>query len=281
MSKWFVGGKPADSVPADDRGFQYGDGLFETVAIRGGQPRFWDLHYERLHIGCERLGLAIPAERGLYTELHSALAESDIDTDNAAAKIIVTAGTGPRGYRRPAELRPAIRIGLFESALPGAHAYRKGVAVLLCQTRLAIQPQLAGIKSLNRLEQVLARREWRDPSIMEGLMLDTDDRLICGTMSNVFICSKDSIATPALSRCGVAGVMRRHVIATLAGQGVDCVVRDIALEELYAADEVFLTNSQFGVLPVRQVNGKDTIVGAVTRNVLQLAAAGGVTECSL
>ena len=281
MTEWFVRGKLTDSVPADDRGFQYGDGLFETLAIRGGQPRFWDLHYDRLHIGCERLGLPVPAERSLSSDLQRAVVASDIDIENATAKIIVTAGSGPRGYRRPDELRSVIRIGLYDSVLPVADAFREGVTVRLCQTRLAIQPQLAGIKSLNRLEQVLARREWRDPSIMEGLMLDTDDRLICGTMSNVFICSKDSIATPALSRCGVSGVMRRHIIASLARNGLHCDVRDIELDELYAADEIFLTNSQFGVLPVRRVGDEDSIVGAMTRNVMHIAAAAGVAECAL
>jgi 4-amino-4-deoxychorismate lyase len=281
MSAWFVRGKPTESVPADDRGLQYGDGLFETVAIRSGHPRLWDLHYERLSIGCRRLGIALPPEPALMTELQSALLESQIDTQNAVAKIVVTAGYGPRGYRRPDQSYSTTRIGLFESVGPGADAYRDGVAAVLCQTRLAIQPQLAGIKSLNRLEQVLAHREWSDPSIVEGLMLDTDDRLICGTMSNVFICDKDSIATPALSRCGVSGVMRRHIIAILGQQDVDCDVRDISLEELYTADEVFLTNSQFGVLPVSQIDAREFMIGAGTRKIMQLGAANGVAECSL
>jgi 4-amino-4-deoxychorismate lyase len=281
MSVWFVNGEEIDAIPADDRGLQYGDGLFETVAIRNGQPRFWELHMERLHTGCARLRIPPPAERSLYLEMQSAIAASDFDTNSGLAKIIVSTGSGPRGYQRPDELRPVIRIGLFESVLPAGDDYREGVAVLLCQTRLANQPQLAGIKSLNRLEQVLARTEWSKPAIAEGLMLDTDDRLICGTMSNVFIRVAGNIATPALTRCGVSGVMRRHIIAMLARQGVDCDVRDIPLGELYAADEVFLTNSQFGVLPVRQVAAREFAVGATTRHVMQLAAGSGVNECSL
>ena len=152
---------------------------------------------------------------------------------------------------------------------------------MLCHNRLALQPGLAGIKSLNRLEQVLARAEWNDASIMEGLMLDTDGRLICGTMSNVFISTGNMIATPALTRCGVAGVMRRHIIAILDKAGTTCEVRDVGVGELYAAEEVFLTNSQFGVLPVRQIDSTKFAPGTVTRDLMQLAASTGVPECSI
>lgn len=280
MSAWFARGKAIESIPLDDRGAQYGDGLFETVAIRDGQPRFWNLHYDRLRTGCDRLGISTPQEVSLQRELQSAIVTSDVDISFAVAKIVVSAGAGPRGYQRPDGIQAAVRIGLFASQPLAHESYSAGVAVVLCRNRLALQPGLAGIKSLNRLEQVLARAEWSDASITEGLMLDTDGRLICGTMSNVFISLGNTIATPALTRCGVAGVMRRHIIAILEKSGTICEVRDIGVGELDAADEVFLSNSQFGVLPVRQIDSTKFAPGRVTRDLMRLAASTGVPECS-
>ena len=144
-----------------------------------------------------------------------------------------------------------------------------------------LQPVLAGIKSLNRLDQVLARTEWSDSSIFEGLMLDADDRLICGTMSNVFIGHGNSIATPALARCGVAGVMRRHLLSLFDKERIACEIRDIDVRELESADEIFIANSQFGVLPVRRIDSQRMTVGSVTRKVLQLAATNGIPECRI
>ena len=279
MSNWYSQGRLVDSIPVDDRAAQYGDGLFETVAIRDGQPRFWESHVERLTLGCKRLGLNAPPDQLLQSELRSALGSSDIDSRHAIAKLVVSAGAGPRGYQRLEKDHAIIRIGLFESKVLPAEIYRAGVAVRICQTRLAIQPGLAGIKSLNRLEQVLARAEWREPSIFEGLMLDTDDRLICGTMSNVFCCSENSIVTPAITRCGIAGIMRQQLIAELAREGRAVEVCDLGVADLLNADEVFVSNSQFGVLPVRRVDFTDFSPGTATQEVMRLLARVGVEEC--
>jgi 4-amino-4-deoxychorismate lyase len=280
MSEWYLHGARVDSVPVDDRSVQYGDGLFETVAIRDAQPRFWDLHLERLTTGCDRLGICAPKQRALRADLAAGLAATAIDTEWATAKIVVSSGTGPRGYKRPDNASPTVRIGLFGGLRLTPETYRDGARALVCQTRLAQQPLLAGIKSLNRLEQVLARAEWDDAQILEGLMLDTGDRLICGTMSNVFIVRNNVIATPAITRCGVAGVMRRHVLAQLAREGVACDVRDIHVDELDDSDEIFLTNSQFGVLPVRQLAARQLAVRSISRRVMNLVAASGVPECA-
>ena len=250
MSEWFVNGEPADSISIVDRAVQYGDGLFETVAIRDGQPRLWSYHVERLRTGCARLDLEDPGERMLARQLNSALEACTFGTDRATVKLIVTAGQGPRGYRR-APGAQTLLVGVFASPVLARDLYRDGVKARICQTRLAIQPQLAGIKTLNRLEQVLARREWQDESTFEGLMLDTEERLICGTMSNVFIINGQSLATPAITRCGVSGVMRRRVLALMNEGGMPCEVRDIEVGELEACDGVMITNSQFGVLPIR------------------------------
>ena len=252
MSLWISNGQPIDSISVNDRSVQYGDGLFETIAIRGGEPRFWPLHMARLQLGCEKLGIEPPSIAAIKDDVDVAIRSFERAADFGTLKIIVSAGSGPRGYGRRPDTCPTIRVGIFSARpLPVDH-YQNGVEVRICAIRLATQPHLAGIKSLNRLEQVLGRSEWDDDSVFEGLMLDADDRLICGTMSNVFIVTQNTLMTPAITRCGVSGIMRQQVMHLFDDAGVPCDVRDLDTDELDAADEVFLTNSQFGILPVRR-----------------------------
>lgn len=279
MSTWFSNGVRIDSIPADDRAAQYGDGLFETIAIRDGRARFLDAHIARLRIGAARLQLDCPSAEVLREALESALEHPDIDNRHATAKLILAAGGAQRGYRRSTDASAIVRVGVFAAETLPATYYRQGTEVRLCASRLAIQPQLAGLKSLNRLEQVLARAEWQDPRIFEGLMLDTGGRLICGTMSNVFIAAKSALVSPGITRCGVSGIMRGQLIRWFQGAGIDCDVRDVATEELFDADEVFLSNSQFGVVPVQRCGSQTWSVGDFTRQAQALAAANGVPEC--
>lgn len=281
MSEWFANGQSIDTVDIRDRAVQYGDGLFETIAIRNGRPRFWPLHIERLQLGCHRLGIDAPDDAGLAADLDTALRRCAIDTTHCAAKIIVTAGPGQRGYRRSGVAEASVWVGIFDSRKIPASAYKDGIDVRLCHLRLAEQPQLAGLKSLNRLEQVMASAEWDDRNIFEGLMLDSGDRLICGTMSNVFIVTANSLKTPAITRCGVAGIMRRHLLAIIGDAGIDCEVADISVDESWAADEIFLTNSQFGVLPVRRCGRHAWSQYTVSRRIMALAAQNSVPECRI
>jgi 4-amino-4-deoxychorismate lyase len=279
MSSWYRQGQLCSAIPIDDRALHYGDGVFETIAIRKGEARLWSLHVDRLQAGCERLGIAVPGADELRQELAQALHATDIDTRYALAKIIVSAGSAGRGYRRPDKITAELFTGIFEAVRPGDAHIRDGVATRRCETIVAAQPALAGIKSLNRLEQVLARNEWQDPAVFEGLMCDTDGQLICGTMSNVFLIHDKKVSTPILDRCGVAGVMRRHVIEVLSASGMrvrECV---LGWDKLVSADEVFLTNSQFGVVPVRACDAQEWAVGPVTGRVLGLLAASGIEEC--
>lgn len=264
-----------------DRAAAYGDGLFETIAVRDSNPRFWSLHNERLQTGCARLGLPCPAADELLSTLESAITAANIATEYATAKLTVSAGTAGRGYQRAINADPVVRVSVHAARSLPAQDYQNGVVARLCTTRLGIQPLLAGIKTLNRLEQVLARAEWNEVNIFEGLMLDTDGRLICGTMSNVFIIKETVLITPAITRCGVSGIMRRHLVNQLQEKaGVQCDIRDVAGDELAEADEVFISNSQFGVLPMRACNSIQWDIGPLTRRAQAIAAATGVPECS-
>jgi 4-amino-4-deoxychorismate lyase len=262
-----------------DRASAYGDGVFETIAIRNGEPRFWSAHAERLQTSCSRLGIACPGEEQLLAAMHAALQNSAVDPGFATARLVICAADSARGYQRAKNGGYKMSLDVFAAAALPRELLANGVAVRRCNLRLAIQPVLAGIKSLNRLEQVLARAEWNDTDHFEGLLLDLDGRLICGTMSNVFLVHNSTVVTPAITRCGVSGVMRGQVLQLLREAGVSCDVRDVAAGELEGASECFLTNSQFGVIPVQRCDQIEWAIGAVTRQAQSLIAEQGVPEC--
>lgn len=279
MANWFSNGTPVENVTASDRGFQYGDGLFETIAIRNGDARLWPYHMDRLRKGCGVLKIEMPVESELSAGLKHALRDSHALTAYAVTKIIVSAGTGLRGYGRGPTESPNVLFGVFPAAPPPVESYRDGLKLALCKTRLAVNSPTAGLKTLNRLEQVLARSEFVDTGEFEGLTMDADDNIICGTMSNVFLVSNKSILTPSLERCGVEGIMRRHIIETLKEQGIDTQIQPISLASLKSVDEVFVSNSQFGVMPVQSCAGLQWSVGETTRQIMSMLADNGVAEC--
>jgi 4-amino-4-deoxychorismate lyase len=227
----------------------YGDGVFETLAVLDGEPLLWDRHCARLKQGCERLGIPAPDQTTLRAEADELCAQAG----RVVLKIIITRGPGGRGYRPP-ELPDPTRI-LSLHPYPGypTDLSIQGVSIRLCATRLGRNPALAGIKHCNRLEQVLARREWADPAIAEGVMLDTEGQVVEGTMSNIFMIYKDILLTPSLENCGVSGVVRGLVLELAVAHKVRSEVREIGLEELRKADEVFLTNSVIGIWPVSRL----------------------------
>lgn len=271
MSSWYCNGAPCSAIDVESRGLHYGDGVFETIAVRNGSPRLWPLHVARLIRGCDTLGLASPD-----TEQVLALIER-VDMSYGTAKVIVSAKAGQRGYGRASKETDVI-VRTFESQpLPGDH-FIHGVDIIECTTTLATGSVTAGLKTLNRLEQVLARNEVLAADRFEGLTRDAVGHLICGTMSNLFAVKDGTIITPDLTRCGVDGVMRRLIIESLDALSINVNVCDI--DDLRSCQEVFLSNSQFGVLPVRSCGDKVWPVGDVTRKVGQILANNGVQELS-
>ena len=281
MPDWVQNGQPVDSISISDRGFQYGDGIFETIAIRRGKPRLWNYHVDRLTRSCELLKLPVPSERELMKGVEDALAVSGVSPAYAIVKIIITAGTTERGYGRKEIAAPTVLYGGFISKPPPTDAYENGVRTIICETQLARDSVFAGLKTLNRLEQVRARSEVVSDGAYEGLTMDADGNIICGTMSNVFFVQKNKITTPPLDRCGVEGVMRRHVIETLNQQGIDVELRETGRSDLTDADGLFLTNSQFGLMPVAECNEHRWSIGSITRELMANLAQNGFAECRL
>lgn len=258
-----VNGAAADSIAATDRGLAYGDGVFRTLLIRQGRPRWWPFHYAVLARDCKALGLSCPAEAELAADLGRLAQESA----ESVAKIVVTRGSGARGYAPPPDARPTRIVSNAPLPQYPPEFARDGITVRLCTVRLSDQPRLAGVKHLNRLENVLARAEWRDPAIPEGLMLDAADSIIGGTMTNLFIVEGQVLITPALWRCGVAGATRERILTAAARHGVACREEAITQDRLRAAGEAMLVNSVIGVWQIAAFDGKTWKPGAFTVRV--------------
>jgi 4-amino-4-deoxychorismate lyase len=259
---WLVNGQRTGVDPAD-RGLAYGDGLFETMAAERGRIRWLDWHLDRLAEGCRRLQLPSPPRAILHEEI-----AAHCPTDRSAViKLIVTRGPGARGYRPPDAPHPTRILSVSPwPEFPLEH-YAEGVRVRVCDTRLGENPALAGLKHLCRLEQVLAQLELRDSDAQHGLLLDTGGRVIGGTSSNVFAVRNAAIVTPALTRCGVKGVMRRAVMAAALELDMDIAERDLTLADVLAAEELFLTNALFGIWPIAWLDDKTFAAGPVTRRL--------------
>ncbi len=206
-----------------------------------------------MQMGGKCLGIPTPDADILLQEV-----EQEIGTnDKGVIKIIITRGEGARGYG-PIRSPVSTRIVQFSSwpDYPN-HIVSQGVRVRICSTRLGANPFLAGIKHLNRLEQVMARSEWDDPEISEGLMLDARGRAIEGTMSNIFMLKDGIMHTPDLTQCGVEGVIRGLVMDIASTHGIEVTIRPIGLSEVLQADCLMLTNSLIGIWPVKMLEERE------------------------
>ena len=245
MNSW-INGRAGVAIDHRDRGLNYGDGVFETMRVRHGGVRLLDYHLERLEDACRRLRIVAPGAGPLRGELeHIAARRSE-----AVLKLVVTRGLGPRGYRPSGRERCTRVISLFP--LP-RHAAQRPARVRMCAMRVGVNPALAGLKTLNRLESVLARAEWTDDDIWEGLMRDPDDNIVCGTMSNLFMRRGSSLMTPKLDRCGIAGVMRRWVLEQTGRMKLRASEVRLRWKDLAAADEAFMTNAVVGIMPLGMI----------------------------
>ena len=255
-----VDGIELDVVSLRDRGLAYGDGVFETMRAADGRLPWWGAHHARLVRGCERLGITVPDAALLESECLRVCAGHA----SAVVKLVVTRGASGRGYATSPTTAPTRIVSLHPAPILEPLDYEHGVALHACRTALAIQPRLAGIKHLNRLEQVLARAEWDSADIGEGLMQDMDGRIVAATAANLFFASQGRWFTPELGRCGIEGICRGWVIGHFPVE-----VIDVAPQRLLDADELFLSSSLRGILPVARYGGRRWNVGPMTRIVQQ------------
>ncbi len=263
-----VNGQRTDALAIGNRGLHYGDGLFETLVAAKGQPLLWDRHWQRLAQGCERLDLVLPAPGAI----RAAIAELAGAEPFCAVKIMVTRAAQARGYRPSG--RGTDWIVSAHPWMPPTEERHAGVQATWCRLRLATPNACAGMKTLNRLEQVLAQREWKPP-VREGLMQDPQGLVIEGTMSNIFVAKAGGLATPPLTDCGIAGVMRAAVIDAAMRHAIPVSIEPLTRARIEQADELFLTNSLIGIWPVRDLAGHAFDVGPVSQRLLAILQAQG------
>lgn len=243
------GHTPAAStaVPLTSRGLAYGDGLFETIAVRGGRVTYWERHLLRLIRGCHRLGFTPPD-----ADDARALVEATCEGHpNCVVKLFAVRAAGGRGYRPDPGAQAELYAHRAPLPAPDACATEEGVDLPLLPMRLNPAPAIAGLKHLNRLEQVLASAALGE--FQEGLLLDRHGRLIEGTRTNLFLVRNNRLLTPRLEDAGVAGVLREAILDWARSNGVAHAETDLFPFHLTRCDEAMLVNSVIGIWPVRRV----------------------------
>jgi 4-amino-4-deoxychorismate lyase len=249
MIKTLVNGKKQNSLNLNNRAIQYGDGLFETIAIIKGKPVLWDLHLARLQKSAEKLHIPAPSATLLYQEFQSLNAPID---KKKVLKIILSRGEGGRGYRMPPNPQPTRILSLMPYPDYPSVWKTEGIHCELSPIQLGLNPFFAGIKHLNRLEQVMARSEWNTPHIAEKVLCDIQGQVIEGTQTNLFIYTHNQLKTPLLSHCGVEGVMKAFILATATQLNIPYREEKISLADLTQAQGMFFSNSLIGVWAVKQ-----------------------------
>jgi len=262
--KILINRQETDVIPATDRGFQYGDGIFETLAVEEGIPLCLTEHLARLAYGCQRLRIQESVPASLQEEIGIVAG----NMERGVVKIIISRGAGGRGYGLVGT-GPATQVvaGFDWPGYPREY-HEQGIETFFCETRLGCNPALAGMKHLNRLEQVLGRAECEEKGAPEGIMLDTKGNLIEGTMSNLFLIQGSKLITPDLTGSGVRGIIRDRIIGVAHEIAeIDIRAARLAPSALFHADGVFFCNSVLGIWPVKRFKGRRYAIGPIIRRL--------------
>lgn len=252
-----------------DRGLSYGDGVFRTLLLRDAFNANWHRQYAKLALDCSRLGIICP-DMAIFEQ---DFAQLEMNGNASVLKLVVTRGVGQRGYAMHQPILPTRIVSTAPAPVYPLQCTTEGVKVRVCQLRLSRQPALAGIKHLNRLENVLARSEWQDPDIMEGLLLDDTGCVIGGTMTNLLAVRGRRLFTPDLSTSGIAGVTRERILAIAVELGLSIEIRQLSLSDIFEADEVMLCNSVIGIWQVRELGQKQWQKGNYVASLRSLLEA--------
>jgi 4-amino-4-deoxychorismate lyase len=242
-----IDGQPSRQLQADDRGLLYGDGLFETIRCERGKARWLTHHWQRLSAGAARLHLPTPDLAMLDREVTQLAA----GVERCLIKVVLTRGVGPRGYRPTGAERPTRVVVRHDwpGPMPPLQLGRSTVP-------LGENPRLAGMKHLNRLEQVLAQMELQPGLVDEVIMFASSGLPVCGSMSNLFVCQEHELLTPAVNLCGVAGVMRTLVLEAAAALTIPLRIVSLREADLARATGLFMSNVRWGLMPVAEYAGR-------------------------
>ncbi|MYM59932.1 aminodeoxychorismate lyase [Vibrio sp. OCN044] len=263
---YWVNGREAETISLHDRSFQYGDGCFTTMLVKGGQVQYWDLHKERMQSCLGLLGISPPD----WSQVEGWMQNAITGKTESGIKLHISRGEGGRGYS-PSKIKgPNVIISAFDFPAHYASWMTEGVQLGICSNRLGHNPMLAGHKHNNRLEQVLLKSEMDEKDLSDGIVLDIKANVIETTMANVFWVNQGVVYTPDLTNAGVKGVMQRVIIDSATKNGIEVRVGDYSLKELYAAEEVFISNSLLRIAPVKAIGSQSYAKGSVTKTIQEM-----------
>jgi len=248
-----VNGKPETQISVLDRSVQYGDGLFETIALVNGLLHNWDKHYARLCLGAKKLDLEVPEEQLLLDDiihLKDLNKTKNTERKRQIIKIILTRGSGGRGYAIPLEQNNQRIISSHAWPNYPPRYYSQGIDIAEIPFQLAKQGSLAGLKHLNRLEQILAKKELPS-NYQEAIVLDYDGHIIEGISSNIYFVIDGVLCIPDLRHSGIAGTIRAQIIGLCKQLDIPLSISKYKIENILTATEIFFSNSIIGLWPVK------------------------------
>ena len=249
----WVNGEPQSTTTIHDRGLQYGDGFFTTILINNKQILNWSAHWRRIKNSCSVLNLPAPDSEQLKAWIAKALLSylNEKQEQSCVLKILFTRGVGGIGYQMPSETKQTCLFVIKPSPITKIETENKPMEAGL-SNQLASISGLAGVKSLSRLENVLARTEIVTSGFSEGIMCNYNKQVVCGTQSNVFIIKDKRVITPKLDLSGVEGTTRYQLMSFLPDLGYEVEEAELTLEQLYQDDELFFSNAVRGIQPVNK-----------------------------
>ncbi|MFK5985409.1 MAG: aminodeoxychorismate lyase [Pseudomonadota bacterium] len=250
---YLINGQLEAVLPIRDRGLAFGDGVFETIAIINNKPHNWLFHFNRLSKGAKRLGIEVPVEGDLLTGIALlSMHKPQQQKNKFIVKIIYTRGEGGKGYLGPD--KPSANCIMILNSWPTnpAEYYLQGINVQQLDFKLSEQSVLAGIKHLNRLEQVIARQQLA-LEYQEALLLNNKNCVIEGISSNIFFVVNNTLCIPLLNVSGIEGTIRAQVIELCLQFNIEYQIHDFSLDDIKQSQEIFYSNSIIGLWPVKKL----------------------------
>ncbi|MBU2892594.1 aminodeoxychorismate lyase [Colwellia sp. D2M02] len=245
-----INGEKINHIAITDRGLAYGDGIFTTAKIVAGQVLLLSEHIERLILGCKHLNISSP----IKTELEHELVSAASGFSSGVLKVIISAGSGGRGYSRQGLIAGSTQFIVMVFDFPSHYPQQaqEGLSLGISQQQISISPMLGGIKHLNRLEQVLLRTELDQRVEDDLVVLNTLSEVVEATSANLFYWLDNKLHTPALGYSGVNGLIRQ----TLLKHNTDVVIKKTSLDDLKKAEAMFICNCVMGIMPINQFNNR-------------------------
>jgi 4-amino-4-deoxychorismate lyase len=251
LSKQFLINGTFKKISPFDRAFQYGDGIFRTFVVENKKVLHWKHHYKKIVEDCLALKITPPKEKDLLTDINTLFKSKK----KSVGKFIISRGNSERGYKFSEDI--VHNRFLIKTKMPIYPKEYFNLGVNLCVCKQKLNPSiLSGVKHLNRLENIMARQEWKGDHYADGILLDQNGYVIECISSNIFMRIGNTIYTPKICQVGIKGVTRGLIIKISMKLGFKIKETTFKLNKLLESDEVFITNSLFGVLQVKEIKNK-------------------------